>query len=419
MDAPEAPHGHTQTIVAPPNEPRPSRPKGHKGVWIAVIVLIVLGVGIYLIRSRNESSAKDNSYNNSNNDQPISVGVSPVQKQDVPFYLTGLGTVTAFNTVTVHTRVDGQIMKIYFQEGQFVHAGDLLAEIDPRPYQVALDQAQGQLAKDLASQNDARIDLSRYQQLFQSGVVARQQVDTQAATVGQYDGAIQSDRAQINNEKLQLEYCHVTSPIDGRVGLRLVDQGNIVHAADTNGMLVITQVRPIAVDFTLPEDQLPQVVSEMKDRRLTVEAYSRDDKTLLATGALLTIDNQIDTTTGTIKLKSQFPNSNLSLWPNQFVNTRLFLSVRKNAIVIPSAAIQKGSQGTFVYIVGSDNKATVRAVQADFGEGNISVMHGGLTVGEQVVIDGADKLQDGSMVSPHTMTVNGTPANSPESGQHP
>lgn len=417
MDAPEAPHGHTRTIAAPPDDPRQNRPRGHKGVWIAVIVLIVLGVGIYLIRSRNESSAKNNY---SNNDQPISVGVSPVQKQDVPYYLTGLGTVTAFNTVTVHTRVDGQIMKIYFQEGQFVHAGDLLAEIDPRPYQVALDQAEGQLAKDVASQNDARIDLSRYQQLFQSGVVARQQVDTQAATVGQYDGAIQSDRAQINNEKLQLEYCHVTSPIDGRVGLRLVDPGNIVHATDTNGMLVITQVRPIAVDFTLPEDELPQVVSEMKDRRLTVEAYSRDDKTMLATGALLTIDNQIDTTTGTIKLKSQFPNNDLSLWPNQFVNTRLFLSVRKNAIVIPSAAIQKGSQGSFVYVVGSDNKATVRTVQADFNEGNISVMHASvLTPGEQVVIDGADKLQDGSIVSPHTMNVTGTSANGSESGQHP
>lgn len=411
MDAPEAPHGRTQTIASPSDE---NRPKGHKGVWIAVIVLIVLGVGIYLIRSHNESSAKDTS-----TDQPISVGVAPVEKQDVPYYLTGLGTVTAFNTVTVHTRVDGQIMKIYFQEGQFVHAGDLLAEIDPRPYQVALDQAEGQLSKDLASQNDARIDLNRYQQLFQSGVVARQQVDTQAATVGQYDGAIQSDRAQIDNEKLQLEYCHVTSPIDGRVGLRLVDPGNIVHATDTNGMLVITQVRPIAVDFTLPEDELPEVVSEMKNRRLTVEAYSRDDKTKLASGALLTIDNQIDTTTGTIKLKSQFPNADLSLWPNQFVNARLFLSVRANAIVVPPAAIQKGAQGSFVYAVGSDNKASVRPVQVDFSEGNISVIHSGLTPGEEVVIDGAEKLQDGTIVSPHEMTSNRTAASGSESGLHP
>ena len=276
----------------------------------------------------------------------------------------------------------------------------MLIEIDPRPYQVALDQAEGQLAKDEASQNDAKVDLGRYQQLWQEGVIARQQLDTQQATVGQFDGAIKSDKAQIDNEKLKLIYCRITSPINGRVGLRLVDPGNIVHAADTNGMLVITQVQPIAVDFTLPEENLPEVVAEMRNRPLVVEAYSRDDKTKLADGKLLTLDNQIDQTTGTIKLKSQFEQHDLSLWPNQFVNTRLFLNVRKDAIVVPSAAIQTGAQGSFVYVIGSDNHAEVRPVQVDFTEGNISVIRQGLKPGEVVVVDGADKLQSGSTVTP-------------------
>jgi multidrug efflux system membrane fusion protein len=331
----------------------------------------------------------------------ISVGVTTVQKRDVPYYLTGLGSVTAFNTVTVHTRVDGQIMKVHFREGQFVRTGDLLVEIDPRPYQVALAQAEGQLAKDMASQKDAQVDLARYQTLWREGVIARQQVDTQQATVGQFDGSIQSDQAQIASAKLQLSYCRITSPIDGRVGLRLVDSGNIVHAADANGMLVITQVHPIAVTFTLPEDALRQVLSQMSKRQLTVEAYSRDNKTKLEEGKLLTIDNQIDQSTGTIKLKSQFNNPDLSLWPNEFVNVRLFLSERKNALVIPSAAIQAGAQGPFVYVIGSDNKAQVRPIQADFAEGNISVIRQGLSEGDQIVVDGAEKLQSGALVTAH------------------
>lgn len=380
-----------------------------------MILLVIAGFVFYRLRSSSQAASKKDSGN-----QTLSVGVVSAQQRDVPYYLTGLGSVTAFNTVTLHTRVDGQIMQVFFKEGQFVHEGDVLIEIDTRPYQVALDQAEGQLAKDEASQNDAKVDLNRYQTLWQEGVVARQQVDTQQATVGQYDGAIKSDIAQINSAKLNLIYCRITSPINGRVGLRLVDPGNIVHATDTTGMLVITQVQPIAVIFTLPEDSLPEVVAEMKNRQLAVEAYSRDDNTKLADGKLLTIDNQIDQTTGTVKLKSQFDNANMSLWPNQFVNLRLFLSVKKDAIVVPSATLQSGAQGSFVYVIGSDDKAEVRQVQVDFNEGNISVIRQGLTPGEVVVVDGADKLQSGATVIPHKSTnrSSGNGSNSP-SGQNP
>jgi multidrug efflux system membrane fusion protein len=375
--------------------------RGRVWGWVLLLLVIVGGVIAYQLHARSQAAAKDNGSSSA-----LSVGVSTVEKKDVPYYLSGLGSVTAFNTVTVHTRVDGQLMDVNFKEGQFVRAGDVLATIDPRPYQVALDQAQGQLSKDLASQADARVDLGRYQQLWQEGVVPRQQLDTQQATVGQFDGAIQSDKAQIDNEKLQLTYCKITSPIDGRVGLRLVDPGNIVHAADTNGILVITQVQPISVIFTLPEDNIPEVISVMKKRQMTVEAYGRDNKQQLATGKLLTPDNQIDPTTGTLRFKSEFTNQDSSLWPNQFVNIRLFLDVRQNAILVNSAAIQKGAQGAFVYVVDANNQAQVRQVQVDFTEGNSTIVLKGLSAGEIVVVDGAEKLQSGSPVEPHQANSN-------------
>jgi multidrug efflux system membrane fusion protein len=390
------------------------RPKGHLWLWLLVLVLIAGGVTAYVMRSRATPGASRAQGPGAGVPAAVSVGVSQVVKQDVPFYLTGLGSVTAFYTVVVHSRVDGQIMKVYFEEGQSVHAGDPLVDIDPRPFQVALDQAQGQLAKDMATQANARLDLGRYRRLWEEGVIPRQQLDAQESTVGQYDGTIQSDKAQIDNEKLQLTYAHVTAPIEGRVGLRLVDPGNIVHASDANGMLVITQVRPISVVFTLPEDNLPQVVSEMRNKSLQVEAYNRDDNTKLADGKLQTIDNAIDQTTGTIKLKAVFPNQDLSLWPNQFVNVRLLLSVRTNAMVIPSAAIQNGAQGSFVYVVNPGDTAGVRPVQVDFSEGNISVIRQGLSAGEQVVVDGQDKLQSGSKVAPHPSSLNVKP--NPPSG---
>jgi membrane fusion protein, multidrug efflux system len=377
---------------------RTTAPKGHPWVWTILCVVLIAGL-IAFNRARARSQAATGPQAGSTAPS-ISVGVTTVQKKDVPYFLTGLGSVTAFNTVTVRSRVDGQLMKVNFTEGQFVHQGDLLAEIDPRPFQVALDQAQGQLAKDVAAQNDAKTNLARYQLLWQEGVIPRQQLDTQQAAVGQSDGAIQSDKAAIDNAKLQLAYSKIIAPISGRVGLRLVDAGNMVHATDTNGMLVITQVQPISVIFTLPEDNLPEVAGQMgKKVELTVEAFSRDDKTKLADGKLQTIDNQIDQTTGTVKLKSVFENHDLSLWPNQFVNIRLFLSTRKDATVIPSAAIQRGAQGTFVYVVKTDNKAEVRQIQVDFIEGNLAVINVGLTPGEQVVIDGQDKLQSGTAVS--------------------
>jgi membrane fusion protein, multidrug efflux system len=402
----ELPGTRSTSLPAPGDSPEgQGKKKHHYWAWIVVVLLLILGVVAYRMHASSQAAVKSKDAAV----PTVSVGVTAVRKRDVPYYVTGLGSVTAYNTVTVHSRVDGQIMKVDFTEGQFVREGDVLAEIDPRPYQVALAQAEGQLAKDTASQTDARVDLNRYQQLWQEGVVARQQLDSQQATVGQFDGAIKSDQAAIDNEKLELVYSRITSPINGRVGLRLVDPGNIVHAADTNGILVITQVQPIAVVFTLPEDGLPQVVAEMKKRPLVVEAYSRDDNTKLAEGKLLTLDNQIDQTTGTIKLKSEFENKDLSLWPNQFVNARLFLNVRKDAIVIPTAAIQAGAQGPFVYVVGSDAEAQVRPIQVEFAEGNISVIRQGLNEGEQIVVDGADKLQSGANVTTHESDVNPNP----------
>jgi multidrug efflux system membrane fusion protein len=397
--------------------------KGHGWAWFIAIVVIAGGVFAYYWQTRPKPAATDTEQTGRGRGRgagaggPASVGVITVAKQNVPFYLSGLGSVTAFNTVTVHTRVDGQLMKVFFEEGQFVHAGDAIADIDPRPYQVALSQAEGQLAKDVASQSDAKTDLARYQTLFQDGVIAKQQLDSQQATVGQFEGSIQADQAQIDNEKLQLTYSHVTSPISGRVGLRLVDAGNIVHASDPGGILVITQVTPISVIFTLPEDNLPQVVSEMRKGKLQVEAYSRDNDVKLADGTLETLDNQIDQTTGTVRLKAQFLNQDLSLWPNQFVNIRLFLSMRKDALVVPTATIQNGSQGSFVYVVGSDMKAEARPIQVDFAEGNLSVIRQGLEAGEQVVFDGQDKLLPGARVTPHPTNLStGTDSDTPKAG---
>jgi multidrug efflux system membrane fusion protein len=405
---------HKSSLAAPEFQPQVegSNPPRKTG-WIWILVLLILaGGGYYYYRSRDMGESKAAPAPRAGRGGPagpVSVAIAPAIRENVPYYLSGLGSVTPFNTVTIKSRVDGQLQKVNFKEGQFVHEGDLLAEIDPRPYQVALEQMEGQLARDVAQQNDAKVDFDRYTELHKEGVIAQQQVDTQKAMVGQLDGAIRADQAMIDNQKLQLIYCKITAPLSGRVGLRLVDQGNMIHAADPGGLVVITQVEPIATLFTLPEDSLPEVIQHMKSEQLSVEAYSRDDQIKLATGKLETIDNQIDPTTGTVRFKAVFDNHGLSLWPNQFVNIRLMLTVRQNAIVVPLAAIQRGTQGTYVYTV-KDGSATMQPVKVDMTQGNISLIASGVSVGDQVVVDGQDRLQSGSKVEAHGVAGNDSDA---------
>ena len=338
----------------------------------------------------------------------VPVGVATAERRDVPVYLKGLGSVTASNTVSVKSRVDGQLAQVNFKEGQNVSTGDLLAVIDPRPFQVALDQAQAALFRDQAQLKDAQLNYTRFKSLLdESGAVSQQQVDTQKATANQLEGTVRADQALIDNAKLNLAYCHITAPISGRIGLRLVDVGNMVHTADPNPLLVITQVRPIAVLFTLPEDNLPTVAQHMRQGTLPVEAYSRDDQTKLATGTLLTIDNQIDQTTGTGKLKAMFDNPDGALWPNQFVNVRLLLETHKDTTVIPSVAVQNGPQGSYVFVVKPDKTVDVRQVSVSFTQNNVASIASGIAAGDVVVIDGQDKLKAGSTVAPHSGTGGG------------
>ena len=338
----------------------------------------------------------------------VPVGVATAAQRDVPVYLKGLGSVTASNTVSVRSRVDGQLTQINFKEGQNVNAGELLAVIDPRPFQTALDQAQANLFRDQAQLKDAQLNYERFKSLLdESGAVSQQQVDTQKATANQLEGVVRSDQAAIDNAKLNLTYSHITAPIGGRIGLRLVDAGNMVHATDANPLLVITQLRPIAVLFTLPEDSLPTVAQHMRSGPLSVEAYSRDDQTKLATGSLLTIDNEIDQTTGTGKLKAMFDNQDGALWPNQFVNVRLLLETHKDATVIPSVAIQNGPQGSYVFVVKPDKTVEVRQVTVSFTQNNAASISAGLAPGDTVVTDGQDKLKAGSMVAPRAGTGGG------------
>jgi multidrug efflux system membrane fusion protein len=332
----------------------------------------------------------------------------------MPIIVNGLGTVTPITTVTIQSQISGQITQIAFKEGQTVKRGDLLIQIDPRPYQVALEQAEGALARDKALLANARTDLERYTTLFAQDSIAEQQLATQRSLVQQDIGTIKTDQGQIDAAKLNLVYCHITSPIDGRAGLQQITLGNYVTPAEPNGLVVVTQVKPITVVFALPEDQIPPILEQMHaGKTLAVSAYDRGHTTLLASGTLQSIDSQIDTTTGTVKLKAVFPNADERLFPNQFVNVDLLVNTLQGATLIPQAAVQRGAPGTYVYVVNADNSVNVRKISLGPGDANNITVAQSIKPGEVVVIDGADRLKDGAKV----LVRQGAGANAPPQGQ--
>ena len=330
---------------------------------------------------------------------PTPVVATAATQGDIDVIVNGLGTVTPLRTVTVKTRVDGELVRVLFEEGQLVKEGQLLAEIDPRPFQVQLQQAEGQLARDRALLENARIDLERYQTLFQQDSIAKQQVDTQASLVRQYDGAIRVDVSQVDNARLQLAYSRISAPISGRLGLRLVDPGNIVRAGDANGIVVITQLQPISVLYTVPQDLLPALMKRLQSGdEIAVEAWDREQKAKLADGALASADNQVDPQTGTVKLKARFANADRGLFPQQFVNVRMRLDTLHDTVIVPPAAVQRGAQGMFVYVVQPDHTAALRTVKLGPADGQRQSIADGLKPGDLVVTDGTDRLRPGAPV---------------------
>ncbi|SDZ48769.1 membrane fusion protein, multidrug efflux system [Pseudomonas sp. NFIX28] len=330
---------------------------------------------------------------------PIPVRVAPATRGDFPLYYKALGTVTALNTINVRSRVAGELVKIAFEEGQMVKAGDLLAEIDPRPYQNALLQAEGTLLQNQAQLKNAQVDYERYRGLYAQDSIAKQTLDTAAALVGQYQGTVKTNQAAVNDAKLNLEFTKIRAPITGRVGLRQLDVGNLVSANDTTALAIITQTQPISVAFTLPENNLSTVLERYRSgAKLPVEAWDRGDQKLQASGVLQSLDNQIDTTTGTLKFKARYENRDQALFPNQFVNVRVLADTQKNVVLAPSAAIQFGTNGTFVYALDGDNKVKIRQLQVGDSNGDATVIKAGLEAGDRVVLEGTDRLKDGSEV---------------------
>ena len=386
----------------PPPDPTGATPARRRRRWPWVLAAIVtaaaIAAGWYLGRTPATPVPAAGARGDPAS-RALPVVASAARKGSIDVYLNALGTVTPRNVVTVKPRVDGQLMRVAFREGEIVKAGELLAEIDPRPFAVQLTQAAGQMAKDQALLKNAQLDLERYQTLLSQDSISKQQVDTQAALVRQYEGAVQSDQGAVDSARLQLTYARVTAPIGGRVGLRQVDPGNVVHASDVNGLVVIAQLQPITVVFPIPEDNVPRVLKRLQGgESIPVEAWDRDGKVKLATGKLLTVDNQIDTTTGTVKLKAEFANENAALFPNQFVNVRMLLATLADAILVPSAAIQRGAPGTFVYVVKEDKSVAVTPVKLGPVQGEVTAIASGLAAGDTVVVDGADKLREGAKV---------------------
>jgi multidrug efflux system membrane fusion protein len=364
-----------------------------------LVIAIVAGAVVWYVSRTPGNAPAGKGRGGLGSNAALPVVAAPARKGNIDVYIDALGTVTPRNTVVVHTRVDGQLMSVAFREGQNVKAGDLLAQLDPRPFEVMLTQANGTMAHDQALLKNAQIDLERYRTLLKQDSIASQQVDTQEALVRQYEGQVETDRGAIDNAKLQLVYTRVTSPITGRVGLRLVDPGNIVHAADANGLVTITQEQPTTVVYPVAEDDVPRIVKRMQSGQpVVVEAFDRSGKTKLATGHLLTIDNQIDTTTGTVKLRAEFPNLDGALFPNQFVNVRMGVETRQDTTLVPSAAIQRGAPGTFVFLVKPDQSVAVTKVNVGAVEGETTEVTSGLEPGSQVVVDGTDKLREGAKV---------------------
>jgi membrane fusion protein, multidrug efflux system len=386
-------------------EPRRSR---RSALWLLLALLLVAGLATWLVLRSGHQGAPSGRFQTSG---PMPVGTGKVIKGDMPILLSALGTVTPLATVTVQTQINGQLIDVGFQEGQMVKKGDFLAQIDPRPYQVALEQAQAQLAKDQAALKEAQVDLARYRKLVAENSIATQTLDTQVATVQQDIATVKADQAMIDTQKLNLIYCHIIAPVGGRVGLRQVDPGNYIQTTSTTGIVVITQLQPISVIFTLPEDSLPAVLRQLfAGVKLTVYAYDRTGTTKLDTGTLETIDNQIDTTTGMVKLRAIFNNPEMILFPNQFVNVRLLVNTLRDADLVPTAAIQRGEPGTFVYLVKPNH--TVHAQPVTLGPSNSQevAVTKGVTPGQLVVTDGADRLKDGVTVKIAETTAPGAAA---------
>jgi multidrug efflux system membrane fusion protein len=392
---PEQDAREAQRIAARP-PPQVRTPLWRRVLWLAVVVLAVVGI-VWWIHTRPAPQAPAGRFAAG---AAMPVVDATAQKGDINVLLNGLGTVTPLATVTLRAQISGQLMRVDFKEGQMVKEGDLLAEIDSRPYEQQAANAQGQLVRDQALLANARVDLQRYRVLVKQDSIPKQQLDTQDSLVHQLEGTVASDQAQVDTAKLNIAYCFILAPVSGRVGLRQVDQGNYVQANDTNGLVVLTQLQPITVVFTLPEDRVPAVMKQLNaGATLQAVAYDRSQTTQIATGTLATVDNQIDTTTGTLKLKAQFDNTDNSLFPNQFVNIQLRVETLHDETVIPTAAVQRGAPGTFVYLVKADDTVAVQIIKLGPSEGEKVSVRSGLSVGDRVVVDGADKLRDGAKIS--------------------